>query len=46
MKTFVTFLLSIITFMVSAQGTAYTLEECVLIALDKNISIKQSELDL
>ena len=46
MKTFVTFLLSIITFVVSAQGTAYTLEECVLIALDKNISIKQSELDL
>ena len=46
MKTFVTFLLSIITFVVSAQGTAYTLEECVLIALDKNISIKQSELEL
>ena len=46
MKTFVTFLLSIISFVVSAQGTAYTLEECVLIALDKNISIKQSELDL
>ena len=46
MKTFVTFLLSIISFVVCAQGTAYTLEECVLIALDKNISIKQSELDL
>ena len=46
MKTFVTFLLSIITFVVSAQGTVYTLEECVLIALEKNISIKQSELDL
>ena len=46
MKTFVTFLLSIITFVVSAQGTVYTLEECVLIALDKNISIKQSELEL
>ena len=46
MKTFVTFLLSIISFVVSAQGKAYTLEECVLIALDKNISIKQSELDL
>ena len=46
MKTFVTFLLSITSFVVSAQGTAYTLEECVLIALDKNISIKQSELDL
>ena len=46
MKTFVTFLLSIITFVVSAQGTVYTLEECVLVALEKNISIKQSELDL
>jgi len=46
MKTFVTFLLSIMTFVVSAQGKAYTLEECVLIALDKNISIKQSEINL
>ena len=46
MKTFVTFLLSIMTFVVYAQGKAYTLEECVLIALDKNISIKQSEINL
>lgn len=31
---------------VSAQMKEYTLEECVLLALEKNISIKQSELEL
>ena len=34
------------TIAVSAQTKAYTLEECVLLALEKNISIQQSELDL
>ena len=32
--------------MLTAQTKAFTLEECVLMALDKNISIKQSELDI
>jgi outer membrane protein len=38
--------LVLITFSLTAQMREYTLEECILIALDKNISIKQSELDL
>jgi outer membrane protein len=38
--------LVLITFALTAQMREYTLEECILIALDKNISIKQSELDL
>jgi outer membrane protein len=32
--------------LLSAQVKKYTLEECVLLALENNISIKQSELDL
>lgn len=31
---------------INAQETILTLEECVLLAIEKNISIKQSELDL
>jgi len=38
--------LFLFTFALTAQIQEYTLEECILIALDKNISIKQSELDL
>jgi len=38
--------LFLFTFVITAQMKEYTLEECILIALDKNISIKQSELDL
>jgi outer membrane protein len=38
--------LFLFTFVLTAQMKEYTLEECILIALDKNISIKQSELDL
>lgn len=38
--------LVLITFALTAQMREYTLEECILIALDKNISIKQLELDL
>lgn len=34
------------TLILTAQVKKYTLEECVLLALEKNISIKQSELDL
>jgi len=39
-------ILFLFTFALTAQIRNYTLEECILIALDKNISIKQSELDL
>ena len=46
MKTVASLLLSLTTLVLSAQTKAYTLEECVLMALDKNISIKQSELDI
>jgi outer membrane protein len=38
--------LFLFTFALTAQIREYTLEECILIALDKNIRIKQSELDL
>ncbi len=38
--------LFLFTFALTAQIQEYTLEECILIALDKNISVKQSELDL
>ncbi len=38
--------LFLFAFTVSAQMKEYTLEECVLLALEKNINIKQSELDL
>jgi len=37
---------SLFTLLITAQVKKYTLEECVLLALEKNISIKQSELDL
>ena len=46
MKTVASLLLSLTTLVLTAQTKAYTLEECVLMALDKNISIKQSELDI
>jgi outer membrane protein len=38
--------LFLFVFTVSGQMKEYTLEECVLLALEKNISIKQSELEL
>ena len=46
MKKIFSFLISLSTFLCSAQVKQYTLEECVMIALEKNISIQQSELDL
>lgn len=46
MKIFATLLLSLTTLILSGQTKAYTLEECVLLALDKNISIKQSEIEI
>jgi len=46
MKTVASLLLSLTTLVLTAQTKAYTLEECVLMALDKNISVKQSELDI
>ena len=46
MKTVASLLLSLTTLVLTAQTKAFTLEECVLMALDKNISIKQSELDI
>ena len=46
MKTVASLLLSLTTLVLTAQTKAYTLEECVLMALDKNITIKQSELDI
>jgi hypothetical protein len=46
MKKTLSFLISLSTFLISAQVKEYTLEECVMIALEKNISIQQSELDL
>ena len=42
----ISIVLFLFTFALTAQIREYTLEECILIALDKNISIKQSELDL
>ena len=44
MKTVATLLLSLTALVLTAQYKEYTLEECVLIALYKNISIKHSEL--
>ena len=46
MKKILSFLISLSTFIIHAQAKKYTLEECVMIALEKNISIQQSELDL
>jgi len=47
MRTLLSFLLSLtVLTTLSAQVKKYTLEECVLIVLEKNISIQQSELDL
>lgn len=46
MKTFLSLLISLTTVFVSAQVKEYTLAECVAIALEKNINIKQSTLDL
>jgi len=46
MKKILSFLISLFTFITYAQVKQYTLEECVMIALEKNISIQQSELDL
>lgn len=46
MKKIFSFLISLSTFIISAQVKEYSLEECVMIALEKNISIQQSELDL
>ena len=37
-------ILFLFTFALTAQIRNYTLEECILIALDKNISIKSSSL--
>ncbi len=46
MKKIFSFLIFLSAFLTYAQVKQYTLEECVNIALEKNISIKQSELDL
>jgi outer membrane protein len=46
MKTTLTFLLTLTSFLVTAQVKEYTLEECVILALEKNISIRQSEINL
>jgi len=46
MKTYLSLTLSLFTFVLFAQVREYTLQECVAIALEKNISIKQSEIDL
>lgn len=46
MKTTLVLFLSLLTIGISAQVKSYSLEECVLIALEKNITIKQSEIDL
>ena len=46
MKKILSFLISLSTLITYAQVKQYTLEECVMIALEKNISIQQSELDL
>lgn len=47
MKQLVTILLILfIGFSVSAQNKKWTLQECIIYALENNISIKQSELDL
>jgi len=45
-KTTLVLFFSITTTWLFAQVQTYTLEECILIALEKNISIKQSELDV
>ena len=45
-KIIISAVLFLCTLVLSAQIKEYTLEECVLIALENNISIKQSELDL
>ena len=45
-KIIISVVLFLFTLVLSAQIKEYTLEECVLIALENNISIKQSELDL
>lgn len=45
-KIIISVVLFLCTLVLSAQMKEYTLEECVLIALENNISIKQSELDL
>jgi len=45
-KIIISAVLFLFTLVLSAQIKEYTLEECVLIALENNISIKQSELDL
>jgi len=42
----VKFVFFLYTLILTAQVKKHTLEECVLLALEKNISIKQSELDL
>ena len=46
MKTNLSLTLTLFTFALSAQVREYTLQECVAIALEKNINIKQSEIDL
>ncbi|MGA0212063.1 MAG: TolC family protein [Flavobacteriaceae bacterium] len=46
MKTTLVLFFSITMTWLFAQVQTYTLEECILIALEKNISIKQSELDV
>ncbi|MFL2597292.1 MAG: TolC family protein [Flavobacteriaceae bacterium] len=46
MKKILSFLIYLSIFITYAQVKQYTLEECVMIALEKNISIQQSELDL
>ena len=45
-KIIISAVLFLFTLVLSAQIKEYTLAECVLIALENNISIKQSELDL
>jgi len=45
-KSVILFLILSAGFSAIAQNKAYTLSECIAIALEKNISIKQGELDL
>jgi outer membrane protein len=46
MRILLSLFFSLYALILTAQVKKYTLEECVLLALEKNISIKQSELDL
>ena len=46
MKKFILIVTVLSTLTLSAQKKNYTLEECVRMALEKNINIKQTELDI